>query len=73
MDLLDIKKDRLERYYKAEEKILNGQSYTLGSKQLTRTDLARVQSMIARLEAEIAALESRGTTKRPVRRAIPVD
>ena len=71
--LLEIKKERLKRYYEAEEKILNSQSYTLGSKQLTRADLSKVQSMIARLESEIASLENRGTTKRPVRRAIPVD
>lgn len=71
--LLEIKKERLRRYYEAEEKILNSQSYTLGSKQLTRADLSKVQSMIARLESEIASLEGRGTTKRPVRRAIPVD
>lgn len=73
MGLLEIKKERLKRYYEAEEKILNSQSYTLGSRQLTRADLAKVQSMIARLESEIAALESRGTTKRPIRRAIPID
>lgn len=73
MGLLEMKKERLRRYYEAEEKILNSQSYTLGSKQLTRADLSKVQSMIARLESEIASLESRGTTKRPVRRAIPVD
>lgn len=73
MELLEIKKGRLKRYYEAEEKILNSQSYTLGSRQLTRADLTKVQSMIARLESEIAALEKRGTTKRPVRRAIPID
>lgn len=73
MDLLEIKKERLRRYYEAEEKILNSQSYALGSKQLTRADLSRVQSMISKLESEIDALERRGTTKRPVRRAIPVD
>ena len=72
-NLLDIKKERLQRYYEAEEKILNSQSYTLGSKQLTRADLSRVQSMIAKLEADIAALETRGTTKRRCRRAVPID
>lgn len=71
--LLDIKKKRLQHYYEAEEKILNSQSYTLGSKQLTRADLSRVQSMIATLEAEITSLETRGTTKRKCRRAVPID
>ncbi len=73
MELLENKKNRLKQYYKAEEKILNSQSYTLGSKQLTRADLSKVQSMIEKLESEIEALERRGTTKRSVRRAIPID
>lgn len=72
-NLLDIKKERLQRYYEAEEKILNSQSYALGSKQLTRADLSRVQSMIAKLESDIATLETRGTTKRRCRRAVPID
>lgn len=70
---LDFLKQRLQRYYKAEEKILNSQSYTLGSKQLTRADLSRVQAKIKELESEIDMLESRGTTKRRAARAIPMD
>lgn len=72
-DVLDQKKKRLQRYYEAEEKILNSQSYSLGSKQLTRADLSKVQSMIAKLEAEITSLEERGTAKRRCRRALPID
>ncbi len=37
--VLEIKKNRLQLYYEAEEKVLNSQSYTLGSKTLTRADL----------------------------------
>ncbi len=70
---LEEKRERLKKYREAEEKILNGQSYALGSKQLTRTNLAKVQDMIAKLEAEIETIERYGTTKRRSRRVVPVD
>lgn len=71
--VLEIKRKRLERYYDAEEKVLNSQSYTLGTKTLTRADLASIQSMIKKLEGEIASLEKYGTTKRRSVRIVPVD
>lgn len=70
---LAMKKERLQQYYDAEAKILNGQSYTIGSRQLTRANLATVQRIIKELEAEIEALEERGTTKRRSARVIPLD
>ena len=70
---LKMTKERLLKYYDCEEKILQGQSYTIGSRSLTRANLAEVQGMIAKLEADVEALETRGTTKRPVRRGVPVD
>ena len=70
---LEEKKARLQQYREAEEKILRGQSYTIGSNQLTRTSLASVQNMIAKLEAEIEALETHGTTKRRCARVVPID
>ncbi len=66
-------RERLDIYKAAERKILQGQSYTLGSRQLTRTSLSSVQKMIKNLEAEIDVLERRGTTKRRMRRAVPLD
>lgn len=66
-------KERLEMYYMAEEKILNAQEYRIGSRSLTRADLDDVQSMIRKLEAELEDLETRGTTKRQVRRAVFYD
>lgn len=66
-------KERLEKYYDAEDKILKGQSYTIGSRQLTRASLAAVQDKIKELEAEIEMLEKRGTTKRRSVRAVPID
>lgn len=69
---LDLKKERLQRYYKAEEKILKGQSYTIGSRTLTRANLASVQRIIRELEAEVGALEKRGSTKRRSARVVPL-
>ena len=70
---LEIKKNRLKLYYEAEEKVLNSQSYTLGSKTLTRADLTSIQNMIKKLEGEIASLEQYGTMKRRSVRIVPVD
>ena len=71
--VLEIKKIRLNLYYEAEEKVLNSQSYTLGSKTLTRADLTSIQNMIKKLEGEIASLEQYGTMKRRSVRIVPVD
>ena len=64
---------RLELYYEAEEKILNAQEYRIGSRTLTRADLDDVQSEIRKLENDLEALETRGTSKRRVSRAIFFD
>ena len=61
---------RLEAYYKAEEKILKSQSFSIGSNQVTRTSLANVQAKIKELENEVAALKGRGTSKRRSARVI---
>ena len=71
--VLEIKKNRLKLYYEAEEKVLNSQSYTLGSKTLTRADLTSIQNMIKKLEGESASLEQYGTMKRRSVRIVPVD
>ena len=64
--------NRLELYYKAEEKVLAGQSFTIGSRSMTRADLGKIQDMISKLEGEIAALDS-CNGKRKVARIIPKD
>lgn len=69
---LEMKKKRLQQYHDAEEKILRGQSYTIGPRQLTRADLSSVQSVIKELEVEVEALEKRGTTKRRSARVVPL-
>lgn len=70
---MDALWERLEIYRDAEPKILQGQSYAIGSRQLTRASLSSVQKMIKELETEIATLEQRGTTKRCMRRVVPLD
>lgn len=65
--------NRLELYYQAEEKVLAGQSFTIGSRSLTRANLADIQTMIADLESKIKAIDETGTEKRRVVRVIPRD
>ncbi|MDF2486715.1 MAG: hypothetical protein K0R46_2883 [Herbinix sp.] len=70
---LDTYKTRIAQYYAAEEKILEGQAYSIGSRSLTRANLSEVRAEIKELESKIFALETRGTTKRKVARIIPRD
>lgn len=65
--------NRLELYYEAEEKVLAGQSFTIGSRSMTRADLGKIQDMIKELEGQIAAIEATGNGKRRVARIIPRD
>lgn len=66
---LERARGRLEMYYLAEKKILQGQSYSIGSRSLTRANLKEVQDKIKELEAEVKALSGRG--KRAVRSIVP--
>lgn len=71
MDQLERAKKRLGLYYKAEEAILTGQEYSIGTRKLRRADLDGVQSMIKALEDEVRSLESGGKNKAV--RVIPLD
>lgn len=56
---LERAKQRLDLYYRAEEAVLGGaQSYTIGSRTLTRADLDAIRKVISSLEADVAELES---------------
>lgn len=70
-EALERTRRRLELYYKAEEAILTGQEYTIGSKKLRRADLSDVQAMISKLEKDVKALNSGG--KNRAVRAVPLD
>lgn len=71
MDQLERAEKRLELYYKAEEAILTGQEYTLGTKRLRRADLEDVQAMILKLEKQVESLKSGG--KNRALRGVPLD
>ena len=56
---IELKKKRLDMYYEAEEAILSGaQSYSLGTRSLTRANLSEIRDAISSLEDEIAALSA---------------
>lgn len=66
------KKELLYEVNTAIKKVLTGQSYTLGSRSVTRADLDDLRSFRRELEAEIKALEESGTTKRRFKRIVPM-
>jgi len=69
-------KTRLDLYYKAEEAILDGaQSYTIGSRNLTRANLAEIRKMITELEKSLDEMETQLNSgyRRKCVRAIPRD
>ncbi|WP_302806752.1 DUF6148 family protein [Cloacibacillus porcorum] len=55
---------RLNLYLDAEEMVLKGQSYRIGSRSVTRADLPAIQAKIKELESE---LDNDGRKKRTVR------
>lgn len=66
---------RLDLYYAAEEAILSGQSYTIGSRSLTRANLMWVRLQITELEKlvdELKAAEA-GKGRRKSYRITPRD
>jgi len=71
MERLNRAKKRLELYYKAEEAILTGQEYTIGTKRLRRADLEDVQAMIKQLENDVESLKASG--KNRALRGVPLD
>lgn len=73
---LKIYKERLELYYKAERAILEGaQSYSIGSRHLTRADLAEIRKMISTIEDGVDEMEAElsGGSRRKCVRVIPRD
>lgn len=52
-----VQDERLARYLKAEKAVLMGQSYTIGTRTLTRADLSTIRAAIDDLIAGGAQLE----------------
>lgn len=69
-------KKRLNLYYEAEEAILGGaQSYSIGSRNLTRANLAEVRNTIEHLinQIEIEEARAKGKGKMRVMGGVPRD
>lgn len=61
-----------EMYLKAEEAVLTSQSYTIGTRTLSRADLAEIRKGIEYLDKKIDEIESSGGKRRAFR-VIPRD
>lgn len=64
---------RLQLYVEAEEKILQGQSYTIGNRTLTRANLPEVRAAIDDLLAQGATLDGVSGRARRTKRIVFVD
>lgn len=74
MDALERAKIHLDAWYKAELAISTGQSYSIGSRSLTRANLSEVVKQIEYWKKEVAKLEKNPTGKmRRAKRYIPRD
>lgn len=73
---LQVYQTRLEAYYAAEMAILEGaQSYKIGSRNLTRANLAEISDMIKYLEQRVSAEKAaeKGHGRNRVTGVIPRD
>ena len=71
-ELIEEKRELLAEVNAAIKKVLSGQSYSLGSRTVTRVNLKELRAFRRELEAEIEALEESGTTKRRFKRIVPI-
>ena len=65
-------REMLDAVDEAILKVLSGQSYSLGSRTVTRADLKQLRLYRKELEADIEALEANGTTRRRFKRIVPI-
>jgi len=72
---LERTQERLNAYYDAELAVLSGQSYRIGSREMTRADLGVIRQTISDLENQIDELQSikDGRERRAAFRIIPRD
>lgn len=70
---LEDAKTQVKLLKKAREKILvGGQAYTFGENQMTRASLKEISEEISAYEQAIDAYVTNGTSKRRVKRVIPL-
>lgn len=65
--------DRLQMWLDAEEKVATGQSYRIGTRQLTRVDLVEIRKQINYWQAEVDRLAAGRSRGARVMRIIPRD
>lgn len=63
--------DLLNAIEEAIYAVLAGQSYSLGSRSVTRADLSELRDMRKETEAELEKLERNGTKRRQFKRVVP--
>jgi hypothetical protein len=71
MSELERAEQHLEAWYAAELAASTGQSYRIGSRQLTRANLSEIRKQITFWQREVSRLKGKGT--RRVFRAVPRD
>lgn len=72
---LEIAQKHLEEWLEAELRVTTGQSYTIGSRTLTRANLTEIRNSIDYWNKKVVALENmqkRGSRNR-IYRAVPRD
>ena len=64
---LEMKQTQLDAAYTAYTELLKGgvQSYTIGSRNLTKFDLPKLEDTISKLESEIEILEGQIAGRKP--------
>lgn len=65
MTTLQQARDDLADYEAAIRAVSTGQSYSIGSRQLTRANLAELRAQVAILQSTIQALEAEARTDPP--------
>lgn len=65
-------KEELAELRKAKSKILQAQSYSMGGNQVNRASLKQISDEISALETAIDKYETYGSTKRRIKRLIPL-
>ena len=65
-------KEELAELKKAKSKILQAQSYSMGGNQINRASLKQISDEISKLENAIDNYETYGSTKRRIKRVIPL-
>lgn len=58
---LALAQAQLEKYIEAEQKVLEGQSYMIGSRQLTRVNMLHIQNAIKYWDGRVQELSARAS------------